>query len=79
MARLSEQLRRYLDDQAWLENRYIMELIRQVEQQALAIRGQVPDADFASIDAARPDNGLPMERLPYTPPCSAAHSVSRSA
>jgi len=79
VARLSEQLRRYLDDQGWLENRRIMELIRQVEQQALAIRGQVSDADFASIDAARPDTGLPMERLPYTPPCSGAHSVSRSA
>ncbi|TVQ34599.1 MAG: DUF3375 domain-containing protein, partial [Wenzhouxiangella sp.] len=28
VARLSEQLRRFLDDQAWLENRRIMELIR---------------------------------------------------
>lgn len=71
VARLSEQLRRYLDDQAWLENRRIMELIRQVEQKALAMRGQVPDADFASIDAAGPDTGLPMERLLYTPPFKA--------
>ncbi|WP_343028592.1 DUF3375 domain-containing protein [Massilia sp. MP_M2] len=71
VARLSEQLRRYLDDQAWLENRRIMELIREVEQKALAMRGQVPDADFASIDAAGPDTGLPMERLLYTPPFKA--------
>ena len=38
VARLSEQLRRYLDDQAWLENRRIMQLIRGVEQSALAVR-----------------------------------------
>ena len=37
VARLSEQLRRYLDDQAWLENRRIMQLIRGVEQSALAV------------------------------------------
>lgn len=71
VARLSEQLRCYLDDQAWLENRRIMELIRQVEQKALAMRGQVPYADFANIDAAGPDIGLPMERLLYMPPFKA--------
>ena len=71
VARLSEQLRRYLDDQAWLENRRIMELIRQVEQKALAMRGQVPEADFSSIDMAGADLGLPMERLLYAPPFKA--------
>jgi len=72
VARLSEQLRRYLDDQAWLENRRIMELIRNVEQKALALRGQVPDQGFAAMDEPRPDIGLPMERLLYTPPFKAA-------
>ncbi|EKU83607.1 DUF3375 domain-containing protein [Massilia timonae] len=71
VARLSEQLRRYLDDQAWLENRRIMELIRQVEQKALSLRGQVPDAAFADIDDAGPEFALPMERLLYTPPFKA--------
>ena len=42
VARLSEQLRRYLDDRAWLENRRIMHLIREVEQHALAIRDRSP-------------------------------------
>jgi len=35
VARLSEQLRRYLDDQAWLENRRIMHLLRDIETRAL--------------------------------------------
>jgi hypothetical protein len=38
VARLSEQLRRYLDDPAFLENRRIMQLIREVEQHALTVR-----------------------------------------
>ena len=71
VARLSEQLRRYIDDQAWLENRRIMELIRGVEQKALALRGRVPDGAFAHIDEPAPDIGLPMERLLYTPPFKA--------
>lgn len=71
VARLSEQLRRYLDDQAWLENRRIMELIRQVEQKALSLRGQIPDAAFAEIDDPGPEFALPMERVLYTPPFKA--------
>lgn len=72
VARLSEQLRRYLDDQAWLENRRIMELIRKVEQKALALRGQIPDQGFAAIDEPGLELKLPMERLLYTPPFKAA-------
>lgn len=71
VARLSEQLRRYLDDQAWLENRRIMELIRQVEQKALQLRGQVPEQGFMHLDGAGPDLSLPMERLLYRPPFKA--------
>lgn len=82
VARLSEQLRRYLDDQAWLENRRIMELISNVEQKALRMRGQIPEAAFAAIDDAGPDFALPMERLLYTPPFKAdirALAVDESA
>ncbi|MDH6156521.1 hypothetical protein H4V96_000623 [Janthinobacterium sp. CG_23.4] len=39
VARLSEQLRRYLDDQAWLENRRIMQLIRDIEKSTRCTRG----------------------------------------
>lgn len=48
-----------------------MELIRQVEQKALSLRGQVPDAAFAAIDDPGPELGLPMERVLYTPPFKA--------
>jgi flagellar motility protein MotE (MotC chaperone) len=69
VARLSEQLRRYLDDQAWLENRRIMQIIRDVEQHALAIRDQPPEvAFFMPLDEPAPDIDLGMERPLYTPP-----------
>lgn len=68
VARLSEQLRRYLDDQAWLENRRIMQLIRDIEQQALALRGQVADAGFMEIDEPAPRIAMPMDRTLYSPP-----------
>jgi hypothetical protein len=71
VARLSEQLRHYLDDQAWLENRRIMQLVRDIEQKALRLRGEVPDAAFMEIDEAAPAIGLPMDRTLYNPPFKA--------
>jgi hypothetical protein len=68
VARLSEQLRRYLDDQAWLENRRIMQLIRGLEQSALAIRAEPPQGTFMELDEAVPDIALAMERPLYSPP-----------
>jgi hypothetical protein len=71
VARLSEQLRHYLDDQAWLENRRIMQLVRDIEQKALRLRGEIPDALFMEIDEAAPTIGLPMDRTLYNPPFKA--------
>ncbi len=68
VARLSQQLRRYLDDQAWLENRRIMEVLHQIETRALALREQPPKGDFMTIDSPAPDIRLPMERPLYSPP-----------
>lgn len=68
IARVSEQLRRYLDDQAWLENRRIVQIIRHIEQHALAVRDEAPAGPFAAIDALAPDIDLPMERPLFTPP-----------
>lgn len=68
VARLSEQLRRYLDDQAWFENRRIMEIIRELEQRALAVRDTPPPGHFTAVDAASPNVSLPMERPLFTPP-----------
>lgn len=35
---ISEQLRRFLDDQIWVENRRVLELVRSIETAALSIR-----------------------------------------
>lgn len=68
VARLSEQLRRYLDDQAWLENRRIMTLIRGVEQRAMAVREQPPGEWGMRLDEPAPCVELPMERPLFSPP-----------
>jgi hypothetical protein len=65
---LSEQLRRYLDDKAWLENRRIMQLIRGVEQTALALRDGAPEGAFMTLDEPAPDLDLAMARPLFTPP-----------
>ncbi|MDT8439827.1 MAG: DUF3375 domain-containing protein [Wenzhouxiangellaceae bacterium] len=68
IARLSEQLRRFLDDQAWLENRRIMDLIQHIEQQALEVREQPPRDLAIGLDATAPTIELPLERPLYAPP-----------
>lgn len=71
VARLSQQLRRFLDDQAWIENKRIMAIISQLEANALALRVQ-PEAaksltDIMHIETLSPGITLPMERPLYTP------------
>ena len=68
VALLSQQLRRFLDDQAWLENRRIMDLVRSIEARALAVRAQPPTGDFMPMDDLSPSVSLPMERPLYNPP-----------
>ncbi len=68
VARLSRQLRRYLDDQALLENRRVMQLIRGIEQHALAVREQPPEGAFAEVDEPAPAVELPMERPCFSAP-----------
>ena len=68
VARLSQQLRRFLDDQAWLENRRIMDILHSIETNALALRDTPPTGDIVDIAAAGADIRLPMERRLYRPP-----------
>ena len=68
VARLSEQLRRYLDDKAWLENRRIMQLIREIEQTALSIRDRAPDGTIIELDEPAPNIDLTMDRPLFEPP-----------
>ena len=67
VALLSQQLRRFLDDQAFLENRRIMEILHGIEAGALAIRTQTPTGDFMHIADIAPSIDLPMERPLHSP------------
>ncbi|MFU8832443.1 MAG: DUF3375 domain-containing protein [Wenzhouxiangella sp.] len=68
VARLSEQLRRFLDDKAWLENRRIMDILRSLETRALALREAQPTGVFMPLDETSATVELPMERTLYRPP-----------
>lgn len=67
VARLSQQLRRFLDDQAWLENRRIMDILHGIEARALALREFQPAGVLMSIADIAADIELTMERPLYTP------------
>jgi hypothetical protein len=64
---LSEQLRRFLDDQVWFENRRVIDLLRGIEARALTLRGQRTTDLVMELDAVAPEVRLPMERPLYTP------------
>ena len=68
VARLSEQLRRYLDDKAWLDNRRIMQLVREIEHSALSLRDRPPDVALIELDEPQPDVDLTMDRPLFSPP-----------
>lgn len=53
VADLSRQLRRFLDDQAWLENRRIMEILRGIESKALAVRDTPPAGNLMTGEVPR--------------------------
>ncbi len=71
VAQLSQQLRRYLDDQAYLENRRIMKLLHDIETRSLALRDCQPRGAFCEVDASTAEVQLPMERPLYSPPLKA--------
>jgi len=68
VALLSQQLRRFLDDQAWLENRRIMDLLHGIEAKALRLRDTSPTGPVHTINALNPSIDLPMERPLYSAP-----------
>ena len=80
VAQLIGQLRRFVDDQAQLENRRILDLAREIEGHVLKLKTDPPrDNAFALIDAMAPQLGLPMCRTLYRPsrnPVLAAGAVT---
>jgi len=69
MGNLNEQLRTFLDEKLWLDNKRIMDLIKSVEEKALQTRNNPPKGnDFFEVDSLTPEVSLPMERILFTPP-----------
>ena len=64
---LSEQLRRFLDDQVWFENRRVIDILRGIESHALQLRDRKDLPVTMDIDAPAPAITLPMERPLYAP------------
>ena len=72
VARLSAELRRFLDDKAWLENRRIMEILREIEGRALELRDHAPEGVIMVLDEMAPDVRLIMDRPLFAPPARPA-------
>lgn len=67
-ASLAEHLRRFLEGQAWLENRRIMDVIRSIERRALELKAVPPrESAFTELDDVRPDLDLTMARGLFDP------------
>ena len=71
VAQLSGQLRRFLDDKAWLENKRIMEILRNIKSQACDMLDQPPLDLLMQMDEMGLSLLLPMERPLYQPPIQA--------
>lgn len=67
VAQLSQQLRRFLDDKAWLENRRIMDILHGVETKALALRDTPPAGELMTVADSAAAVELPLERPLYSP------------
>jgi hypothetical protein len=64
---LSDQLRRFLDDQTIVENKRVLELVRGIESTALRLREAGGAGPSSTVDALSPSVALPMERPLYQP------------
>jgi hypothetical protein len=69
VARLSSQMRRFLEEHAYAENRRIGALVHSIESNAVAVRDCQPTRHgFMLIDEPRADVILPMDRTMWEPP-----------
>lgn len=70
VARLSKQLRRYLDDRAFWENRRITEVLDSIEKKAVHLKNKQPEGVFAEAEEQRVHVALPMDHPMFTPPAA---------
>lgn len=65
-SRLIEQLRRFIDDRVWVENRRILELCRSIEKQALECKEALPKSrTFMRLPGAKVTIGSIAEKRLY--------------
>ena len=67
VAQLSQQLRRFLDDRAFPENRRILDLLHGIESKALSLREATLTGTLMNIVAMGSDIELPLERPLFSP------------
>ena len=65
--RLIEQLRRFIDERVWLENRRVLELIGSIEKRTLAMRRSLKERRFMEIMRPGIDIAMPFERRMFEP------------
>jgi hypothetical protein len=66
-AKLIEQLRRFIDDRIWIENKRVLELCREIEKSAIVIKEDMPTArDFFAIKGDRVPIDSIFEKSLYT-------------
>jgi hypothetical protein len=66
-SKLIEQLRRFLDDRVWIENKQILELCKSIEKTALNIKTQPPSKkEFMKLDTTKIDINSVFEKSLYT-------------
>ncbi|PIE66049.1 MAG: hypothetical protein CSA26_01985 [Desulfobacterales bacterium] len=68
VAKLSKQLRRFLDDKTYLENKRIVEILQEIQKTAIEVRDNLPKTMFMEVDASAATVALPFERPPFSPP-----------
>lgn len=64
---LSEQLRRFLDDQVWLENRRVFDVLRSIEVRALQLRDFGTSGVQMELEDPKVPISLPTERPLHRP------------
>ncbi|UWG97973.1 DUF3375 domain-containing protein [Dehalobacter sp. DCM] len=68
VAALSQQLRRYVDENFLEEERRINQIVREIEGKAVTVRNNPPIEWEIDIDGVKPDIQLPLDRPLFTPP-----------
>ncbi|WP_394697973.1 DUF3375 domain-containing protein [uncultured Sphaerochaeta sp.] len=67
VARLSKQLRRYLDDKAFWESRRIIEILDSIEKKAVKVKNTQPSGTWMQISDSQLSLSIPMEQPLFTP------------